>query len=77
MANVLGIALLMYGFLGIARRWMGERATSSVFLIYLFLLFTLVNKAYELDNFWPNRIKALTVTIVASGLLVVWKSLSV
>ena len=74
MANILGIALLMYGILGIARRWMGERATSSVVLIYLSLLFTLVIKAYDLDDFWPNRIKALMVTIIASGLLVIWKS---
>src|SRR5947207_11708480 len=57
--NVVGVALLMFVLLVFARRWVGERAAGTVSLAYLLLILIFVAKAYDLDTFWPNRVRAL------------------
>jgi len=72
--NVLGFAVVMYIALALARQWIGEKAASTLALLYLSLLFLFVVRAYNLDTYWPNRVKALAFVLVGSGLLTALKS---
>jgi len=72
--NILGFAVVMSIALALARQCIGERGASTLALLYLSLLFIFLVRAYNLDSYWPNRIRALAVTLVGSGLLATWKS---
>ncbi len=72
--NVLGFAILMFACLAAARRWMGERIESAIVFIYLALLLVMAARAYDADIFWTNRMRAVPLVLLGSGLMVIWRA---